>query len=72
MATPAEVLDAIEGHLAERTQLVSHAPIILGVPGRAVGADDDGPLFAYDKRRMRKIRAVIYEAARHDLGGADG
>ena len=69
MATPAEMLDAIEGHLAEGSPLVSHAPSILGVPGKAHGADDGGALFVYGPRQMKGIRKVIYDAARQDLAG---
>ena len=73
MATPAEMLDAIEGHLAEGSPLVSplvsHAPSVVGVPGKAHGADDGGALFVYGPRQMKGIRKVIYDAARQDLAG---
>jgi hypothetical protein len=77
MATPAEMLDVIAHALtlrAERHGVVfrSHAPQILGQTGRLIGTDDGGPLYGYTKRQLRKVRDVIYAAARHDLAGGAG
>ena len=71
--TPGELLTVIDHALAKPpgrrgAVLELTAPVVLGVPGKYLGESDRGPVYGYTKRQCRRIRDVIYAAARADMG----
>ena len=65
-----EMLSYIDNTLARpgRAMMELRVPTLWGIHGRFLRDDEVGPVYGYSKRKCRKIRAIIYEAARHDLG----
>lgn len=70
--SPAALLHEIDLALAPgvrgRHRLVLTAPVVLGQRGRHLPSEAEVPKYGYTKRQCRRIRGVIYAAARADLG----